>query len=141
MSLRVKTCRKIAHAIFETRVVAACVAVLFCFQFSRFYLVIPLDQFLCLEANHTHGVASQSGHDHHLSSESLPHSHGSKDTGYYFQHCKDSFEGMALTPVQPLGMPPAASIQEPEITVAFQQPEGRQFFENLLPPPSQPPRV
>ena len=142
MSLRVKTCLKVAHAIFGTRVIAACVVALFCFQFARFYLVIPLDQFLCLEANHTHTGAASHSHDHHHDSEeALPHSHNDNDTGYYFQHCKDTFEGMALTPVQPLGMPAAVSVRQPEIVVAIHQPEERQFFESFLAPPFQPPRA
>jgi hypothetical protein len=38
-------------------------------------------------------------------------------------------------------MPPAVSVQQPEIAVPVQQPEERQLFDNFLPPPSQPPRV
>ena len=127
-ALRVSTVQK---------VFALATVAVFCLQLSRFYLLIELDRFICLEANHTHEVGSVR-HDHpHAEDGLLPHDH---DDGFFFQHCKDSFGEIALTPVQPLGVPVTVSHPQPEPAWTDFLKESRSPLENFLPPPFQPPR-
>lgn len=138
MSLRSQARRKLLTPLFAKRTVAACVLVFFCLQFSRFYLIIQLDGFICLEPNHLRTTDSLSAHDHpHDGEEALAHS---PDDGYSFQHCKDTFDGIALTPVQPLGLSVAAPVPQPETAWASRMPENQPAIDNVLSPPFQPPR-
>ena len=132
--------RKAIVSLFSRRAVGSCVLLLFCFQFSRYYLLIELDQFLCLEANHLRAAGAVKNHDHHHEhdAEAVPHSHD--DSGYAFQHCKDTFQGIALTPVQPLGLAALTSVSRPPDTVAMLRVAGPQFSEFVLLPSSPPPR-
>ena len=133
VQLAIRACRPGAK-----RAIALVVVVLFCFQLSRFYLIIQLDPVECFDPNHTHHTTSTGAHDHHHDGEeTLPHSH---DDGFFFQHCKDTFDGAGLTPVQPLGVPVAVSDRQPETTWASSMPESRRPHENFLPLPFQPPR-
>ena len=121
------------------RIVATVVAVLFCFQMARFYITISLELVQCYEPLHTHSAGVPHSHDdHHHGEDAAPHSH---DAGFFFQHCKDTYEGAALVPMQPFGVPvevvhllPAT----PQVTVS--QPEPI-LLEQAVPPPFQPPRA
>ncbi|MBI4463758.1 MAG: hypothetical protein HY647_03540 [Acidobacteria bacterium] len=111
---------------------------LFSFQLSRFYLLVELDNFICLEANHTHTAGSPAHNHHHDDAAAAPHSH---DEDFKFQHCKDTFGGIALTPVQPLGTPERVSLQLPLGSRATLSVPQYPPIENDLAPPFQPPRV
>ena len=138
MSLLSQEWQKVLPLLFTKRGVAACVLILFCFQFSRFYLIVELDRFVCLEPNHIHTASSLSGHDHHPEGgDALSED---QESGYSLQHCKDTFNGIALTPVQPLGFSFAAPVQRPETAWASRLPENQQVIDNVLAPPFQPPR-
>ena len=122
----------------RNRLIALAVVTLFTLQLSRFYFTIQLDQFICYDANHTHQTGSPNAHGHqHEGEEALPHSH---DDGFFFQHCKDTFDGIGLTPVQPLGVPLAVSCQPPMAVGTIAAREKPQLLEHFLPPPFQPPR-
>jgi len=138
MSLLSQAWRKVLTPHFVKRAVAACVLVLFCFQFSRFYLIVELDRFVCLEPNHIHTANSLSAHDHHPQGKDALSE--DQDSGYSLQHCKDTFNGISLTPVQPLGFSFAAPVQRPETAWASRTPENQQVMDSILPPPFQPHR-
>ena len=112
--------------------------VLFSFQLSRFYLIAHLDPLICSEPNHQHSsLAETHGHSHEDAGV-LPHSH---DDGFFFQHCKDSYDGIGLTPAQPLGLPVTASPGLPETVWTMILPDILPRAERFLPPPFQPPRT
>ena len=102
--------------------VALGILAFFCFPISRFYLSAQLDPEQCWEIGHSHAASSQlhdhSEHDHHSHAESLP---ADQDGEYFFQHCKDTYEGIALSPAQPLAVPVTASIEPPR--TSWQSPE------------------
>ncbi len=127
-----------SNALPASRAIALAVSVLFCFQLSRFYLVIQLDRFVCFDLSHNHepGVPA-APHDHPDGEEAVPHSH---DEGDHFQHCKDAFDGIGLTPVQPLGVPVAVSTQRPETAWVASLPVNPRPVETNLSPPFPPPR-
>ena len=120
--------------------------VLFSFQLSRFYLIAHLDPLICSEPNHQHSSSLAATHEHptavhkhsHEDAGSLPHSH---DEGFFFQHCKDSYDGIGLTPAQPLGLPVTASPGLPETVWTMILPDILPRAERFLPPPFQPPRT
>ena len=113
--------------------------VLFSFQLSRFYLIAHLDPSICSEPNHQHSssLAETRAHSHE-DAGALPHSH---DDGFFFQHCKDSYDGIGLTPAQPLGLPVTVSPGLPETVWAMILPDILPRAERFLPPPFQPPRT
>lgn len=113
--------------------------VLFSFQLSRFYLIVYLDPSICWEPNHQHSSSLAETRDHsHEDAGALPHSH---DDGFFFQHCKDSYDGIGLTPAQPLGLPVTVSQGLPETVWATILPDIIPRAERFLPPPFQPPRT
>ena len=120
-----------------TRILAWLVLAVFCFQLSRFYLVIPLDAFVC--------EAAESAHDHALPTQDHHHEHDSLapagDDGYYFQHCKDTLNGMCLVPLQLLGLTVVLWQQNLEPAWAHFALPHRSALENHLPPPFEPPRA
>ncbi len=143
------------------RAVALVVVILFSFQLSRFYLTAELNPLECLEHDHSHDTTSAHSHDatsahlqahsheaasehshphqqqRHHESESMPES---EDNGHYFQHCKDTFAAMGLTPVQPLGMA-VAVVRQPQTQVSVAAlTEDIRPTENFLLPPFHPPR-
>ncbi len=121
-----------ASPVFQ-RTIALVVVVLFSFQISRFYLTEELNPLECLDHNHSHQHQQQ----HHHESESVPES---EDNGHYFQHCKDLFADMALTPSQLLGIS-VTVIQPPLAQVSVTSlPEDIRPAENFLLPPFHPPR-
>ena len=96
------------------RCTAVVVVVLFVFQITRSYLVVQPDDTVCTQRVMELNQAATSTTAHHHSHEgeqlvSQPH-----DDGFYFRHCKDTFEGIFLTPVQPLGALGAISHQRLE---------------------------
>jgi len=122
----------------QHRAIALVAVSLFTFQLSRYFLVIELDRFICLEPTHTHGVGSGASGHHHDDAEAIPHSH---DDGYVIQHCKDSFGDIALSPVQPLDAPVMASNPPLLGTRTVLASQRHQAVENDLAPPFQPPRI
>ncbi|MBI4459098.1 MAG: hypothetical protein HY648_03435 [Acidobacteria bacterium] len=120
------------------KAITVTVAAFFFFQFIRFYLVAPLDVFECLEPNFRQGASASENHGHHHDAVELQ-SH-SEDAGYTLQHCKDTYNGIALTPVQPLGLPVAVSQEFLRLALPTAVCEPSQPLENFLPPPFQPPR-
>ena len=138
------------------RSVAFVVLVLFAVQLSRFFLIVPLLQ-VCFDLGHDHAATNQTDsvtedsvhthdaatghvHDHdHLaenSDETLP----AKDARFYLQHCKDTYAGMSLAPVQPLGLPSFVAYEPPVGSGNATIQESRAVVEAFLSPPFQPPR-
>jgi hypothetical protein len=118
------------------RVIAAFAAFFFCFQTSRFFFVASVDPSACPLDSHE---ASSGITSHHQDEAmlSLPLDH---PTGSYFQHCKDTAAGLALTPVQPLPMPTIVSEQVPVAVWTNNFAESQRAIGIELPLPSQPPR-
>ena len=101
----------------------------FCFPIGRFYLSTQLDPEACLELGHIHAYPL-ADHQHHLHSHLLP-SQSEKDPGFFFQHCKDTYDGIALSPGQPLGVPLQVSLEPPQSLWRAQQRLRVQLPENL----------
>ena len=120
------------------KAITIAVVAFFCFHLIRFYLVAPLDVFACFEPNFRQGISALENHGHHHDDVGF-HSH-SEDEGYTLQHCKDTYNGIGLTPVQPLGLPIAVSQEFLELALTAFLFEPSQPLENFLPPPFQPPR-
>src|SRR6266404_6443582 len=97
--------------------VAGLILGLLCFQLSRVYLVVPADAFICAAPGHDHGDAALGHNDH--GDEALeawfvdPH-----DGRSYITHCKDTLDGLGLTPGQPFATPVAEAQQPPAETAA-----------------------
>ena len=122
----------------QKRMLALTVMALFSLQLSRFFFIIQLDPVLCYDANHSHEADSPDGHEHHHEGEqALDHT---QDDGFFFQHCKDTFDGIGLTPVQPLGVPVAVAYLPPTAVATDGASENPQPLDQFLPPPFQPPR-
>ena len=120
------------------RTVAFFALVVFSVQLVRFYVVFPRDAFICSEAGHQHDHAGElaNGLDHG-GEEFLPR--GDLDQTY-FQHCKETLDGLCLTPAQPLGMPVFVAHRiEPLIWLSLPN-QIALPIDNALPPPFQPPR-
>ena len=117
------------------RGVCFCVLVLFCFQFSRFYLTVEGGQFLCLDAD----VPDFSAPHHHHEGE-LSAAHHS-DGGYSIEHCKDTLDGIPLTPVQPFGTAAAMTLEPSQLVAAAFPVADPVAPDGVLPSPFQPPRV
>ena len=119
------------------------VLLLFSFQLIRFYVVIPLDAYVCTSGDHAQDeTPSSTTHDHHQEDhealeEALSHN---DDEGYSFRHCKDTLDGMGLIPVTLVGLPVADDSRRPAATWIILPGRTDQTLENHLPPPFQPPR-
>ena len=112
--------------------------VVFSVQLVRFYVVVPREAFTCSEPGHHHASAGElaNGLDH-AGEEVLPPGDGDQT---YFQHCKDTLDGLCLTPTQPLGMPVFVAHRiEPLIWLSLPN-QISLPIDNALPPPFQPPR-
>jgi hypothetical protein len=120
-----------------TRVVAAVVTFFFAFQLSRFFIVASVAPGLC-PADSDASLLASGGHHHDENAVSLPKNH---DPGYYFQHCKDTVDGLALTPVQPLGLPGATIHFVPDTNWSAAPSAAVSATEHFLPAPFQPPRI
>ncbi|OFW01849.1 MAG: hypothetical protein A3G20_02585 [Acidobacteria bacterium RIFCSPLOWO2_12_FULL_59_11] len=115
---------------------AICLGTLFLFGFSicRFYLVAPSE---CLEHPQAHEANAPSAHTHtHLGQ---PRSQ-ENDTGFYFQHCKDSYDSMGWSPMQPMGVPTPVSSVQPAASQTTLEPQGLRLPESFPPPFFHPPR-
>ena len=119
------------------RAVAVAALAFFCFPLSRFFLAVELKSIHCLDRDHPHAAASDSEHDH---SQPLPSLSKSHDSGYFFQHCKDAYDGMGLTPVQPLRVSLTASYEQPEASLEPLASELQRLPEAYPPLPFHPPR-
>jgi hypothetical protein len=120
----------------KIRVIAALAAFCFCLQTGRFFIGASVNPSIC--PLDSYGSSSVGGeHDPDEAALSLPRDH---DSGFYFQHCKDTVDGLALTPVQPLPMPTVAAEQEPVAIRVRISCENQRAAGIELPPPFQPPR-
>ncbi|OFV99405.1 MAG: hypothetical protein A3F68_04465 [Acidobacteria bacterium RIFCSPLOWO2_12_FULL_54_10] len=146
---RLRRIRRFASVVFTDRSKAVLIAAFFCFQFSRFYLIVPLNGFECFEPNFLRGVAAMDDHSHHheaaaghahaqLASQDQPQS---QQPGFAFEHCKDTYNGIALTPVQSLGMPvdftPQFRLLEIVSVISLFQHPAESFSITPYPPPKQ----
>jgi hypothetical protein len=98
--------RKAQRCSSNTRLLTAFVLFFLGFQFSRFYLSVPLDSHICplpagSEMMPTHEGPSHSVLQHHAPSGT--------ESGPAFQHCKDYVDGMGLTLAQPMPVPAETS--------------------------------
>lgn len=118
------------------RVLYVAVLAFFCFPITRFYLSAQLTSEHCLELEHSH-ARSSAVHTHHSHSELLPPARGD---GFFFQHCKDTYNGIALSPVQPLGVPVLVSFEPPQILLRAIERTPAQLPESLPPFFFHPPR-
>ncbi|MBI2817337.1 MAG: hypothetical protein HYX72_10385 [Acidobacteria bacterium] len=111
--------------------------VLFAFQLIRFYVVIPVDNQLCMPAHDEHGLTSgehNHSHSHHHEATTQPDTEEN-----YFQHCKD--ELTALTSIQLFGalVHEWRVVEHPRwIHFSLRAPFG---IDAPIPPPFEPPRT
>ena len=118
-------------------VIAWVTVLFFCLPLLRFYSVTELDPARCPERGHSHETALHSGEEHsHPGEVTSP----DDDGGFYFRHCKDTYDGMGLTPVQALGAPATVSWQPPETSLATLSSEVLRPPQADIPPPFHPPR-
>jgi hypothetical protein len=111
---------------------------------SRYYLVIPLNQFLCLEATAAKNGEARSHehtHDHGPAASIHEHTSESQETGYTITHCKDTINGVALTPVQTLAPIEVATVLEPQTIWMSVAPASSSVLDTYLPTPFEPPRT
>lgn len=130
---------------FSGRGTASLALCLFCFQFVRFYVVIPLDAYTCYSPDHIYGATASAahGHDHALAYDGDQHDEAmpqSDDRHFYFQHCKDTLNGLGLTPVQPFGLPVLIWHQKLPASLVHVARTSRRVIEHSLSPPFQPPK-
>ena len=119
------------------QVIVWATVVFFCLPMFRFYSVTELDPAFCRDHDHSHETALHSGEEHsHPGEVTSP----DDDSGFYFRHCKDTYDGMGLTPVQTLGAPAAVSWQPPETFLATLSSEVLRPPQADIPPPFHPPR-
>ena len=133
-------CRSLLSAFFtsaRTRCSLSLVLVaLFSFQISRFYLSAQMNPVLCPH-HHPAPVMGTAMHSHHMTEAAPP----SQEGCFYFQCCKETYFGLGLTPVQPLGSPVRVARPQQKSTGTPVLLEDRSFAETFLPPPFQPPRA
>lgn len=124
------------------RCAVACLLLgLLCFQLSRVYLVVPADAFVCAAPDRDHGGATLSHDDHDRGDEALEALLADEhDDRNYVTHCKDTLDGLGLTPAQPYNTP-AAEAPQPLIETAVVLPgDTLSPLDTYLPPAFQPPR-
>lgn len=127
-----------------TQCVAFVLLGLFCFQLSRVYLVVPADAYMCSFPSPSHESETVSGDHHHHdeAASSAPFLLANEDDGRsYFQHCKDTLDGLGLTPAQPFGLAAVMQPQPPQPTNYIASIHTPAVLDNFLPPPFQPPRL
>jgi hypothetical protein len=88
------------------RTIAMMVVLFFGLQSGRFFLTATLGPLFCPEDFRQGAALATNHHADHEAAEHARHSAG--DAGYYFEHCKDTYPGMALTPAQPMPVPSQA---------------------------------
>ncbi len=115
----------------------------FCSQFSHFYTTIELENFLCYEATHQHAPGSGHPHDHDHDSpaDGSQGNQDSDDGGFAVRHCKDTFGGIAMSPIQPFGSTVVIAYSLPEPEPVYFSPAPRPAPLADLHPPFQPPRA
>ena len=133
-------CRGLRSAFFTStrtrRSLSLALVALFCFQVSRFYLSVQMNPVLCPH-HHPAPVMGTGMHSHHMT-EAAPQG---QEGCFYFQCCQETYFGLGLTPVQPLGSPVSVARAQQESAWTRVLPEGRSIAETFLPPPFQPPRA
>jgi hypothetical protein len=113
------------------------VLVIFALQFARFYLGTPAYRHLCPEQSLGDLAGTHAEHNHHAVREITP---PNPEGGPYFQHCKEYFHGLGLTPVQPLAEPGVLSIHWTQSVFVALLPIPLPFPQNDLTTPFHPPR-
>ena len=122
--------------------VACLILGLLCFQLSRVYLVVPADAFICAAPEHDHGGATLKHDDHDHSDEAMEALFADQhDDRNYITHCKDTIDGLGLTPAHPYSMPSASAPQTLVETAVILPSEATLPAGNVVPPPFQPPRT
>jgi hypothetical protein len=113
---------------------------IFCSQSFRFYTTIELEHFLCYEDDQQHrsGVSHSHNHNHASPAEG---SGNSDDGGFAIRHCKDTFGGIVMAPLQPLGETVEIAYSLPHFLPAYSTPSplSAPLADPL--PPFQPPRA
>ena len=120
--------------------IAVFAALIISLQLSRFYIAAQMDPLLCPWDPPSHAQANRDQtHPHHGdASLAIPAGH---DGGYTLEHCKDTFYGVYLAPVQTLGLPLATAIIALTTHRAASVPVVFSMTERYLPEPFPPPRV
>ena len=131
--------QKAGHGLSRPRLVVCLIALaFFCLPTGRFYLSTQLDPEACLELGHITAFPL-ADHQHHSHSHLLP-SQSEKDAGYFFQHCKDTYEGILLSPAQPFGIPVPVFLEPPQSFRTGQPWLRTQLPDNFPSLPFHPPR-
>ena len=132
-------CRKQAtpSPIRSQRVVASLLLVFFGLQVIRSSYILTPNQLFCPEQ--LKEPTAGSAHDHHHEGTDL--NSPSESSGYSLEHCKETVWGIALTPVQPFGLPLTTTVAPPEVQRTSGPSEAIAFLQHSLPPPFQPPRA
>ena len=121
--------------------VACLILGLLCFQLSRVYLVVPADAFICAAPEHDHGGATLSHDDHDHGDEAVEALYANQHDGRnYITHCKDTIDGLGLTPAQPYNTPAAEAPQPLTETAVVTPGDTLSPLDTYLPPTFQPPR-
>ena len=135
----------------RTRAIALVLIGLFGFQISRVYLVTKVDAFfVCLNtdvwtSSSPENKKASSVGDRQTSEQSqlilesfvAP----TDDGGNYIRGCKDTFDGMGLSPLQPLPLPVVAGFQNLPATWVHLTSRADHEPEIFLSPLFQPPRT
>ena len=119
------------------RVVASLLLVFFGLQVIRSSYILTPNQLFCPEQ--LKEPTAGSAHDHHHEGTDL--NSPSESSGYSLEHCKETVWGIALTPVQPFGLPLTTTVAPPEVQRTSGPSEAIAFLQHSLPPPFQPPRA
>ena len=84
----------------RSRYLSVMIALVLAVQLSRFFIAVPAAIVICWDQDiQSHGRHT---HEHELAAPS------DAATGFSFDHCKDTYAGIDLTPAQPLGSPTVA---------------------------------
>ena len=120
--------------------IAVFAALIISLQLSRFYIAAQMDPLLCPwdPPSRAHVNRDQTHPHHGDASLAIPASH---DGGYTLEHCKDTFYGVYLAPVQTLGLPVATALYALTTHRAASVPVVFSMTEIFLPAPFQPARV
>ena len=131
--------QKAGHSLARPQRIVCLVALaFFCLPTGRFYLSAQLDPEACLDLEHFAAFPS-TDHRHHSHSHLLP-SESEKDSGFFFQHGKDTYEGIVLSPAQPFGIPSPVFLEPPLSLWTGQSVLRAQAPYNLPALPFHPPR-
>ena len=95
--------RRVQHPTAAIRAVSAVLLLFFSLQLSRFYLVATPQQDSDAAYCPVDGGSALHDADHHSAERTFAPT-GNQDSGFYFRHCKDTLDGMALAPVAALAL-------------------------------------